>query len=192
MRWTSSPRDLMPCCSISLLRRLETRYCLFSPSKMPQAFSRNTRNCSKSKLPVDNAAASKIVLTAGGRTPLADVCCLDPVDYPGCQVIRTELGQEVIGTDLPDHRLIEYTRQRSMQDDMNLLHARVVADLRREGVSVHFRHLDVGNHHQELLLWPLALVDQFAQVIQRLATVVQRHHFNTDRLQAPGDLFARH
>src|SRR3546814_4670104 len=53
MRWTSSPNDFRPCCSINLLRRLDTRYCLFSPSKMPQAFSRKTRNCSKSKLPVD-------------------------------------------------------------------------------------------------------------------------------------------
>ncbi|MNL64798.1 hypothetical protein D3C87_1890490 [compost metagenome] len=75
---------------------------------------------------------------------------------------------------------------------MKLLHARVVADLGRQGIAVHFRHLDVGNHHQELFFRLLALIDQLAQVIQRLLAIVQRHHFDTDRLQATRNLLARH
>ena len=65
-----------------------------------------------------------------------------------------------------------------MQDDVKLLHARVVADLGREGVPVHFRHLDVGNHHQELFFRLLALIDQLAQVIQRLSPERLQRYFD--------------
>src|SRR5476649_1973669 len=153
IRWINSPRDLMPCCSISLLRRLETRYCLFSPSKMPQAFSRKTRNCSKSKLPVDKGTASQNHMNYQERRSwLANICRLDPVDHPGCQIIGPEFGQEIIGTDLLDHGLVEYPRQRSMQDDVKLLHARIVANFRGQRIAIHFRHLDVRSeeHTSEL------------------------------------------
>src|SRR5690606_38323132 len=142
MRCTSSPSVLMPCCSISLLRRLETRYCLFSPSRMPQAFSRKTRNCSKSKLPVDTATASFQSLRPG-HAPAVSMRRLDPVDHSLGQVVRLELGQEVIGADLLDHGLVEYPRQGSMQEDVQVLHARIAANLRSEGIAIHLGHFDV-------------------------------------------------
>ncbi|MNI79603.1 hypothetical protein D3C73_1360730 [compost metagenome] len=79
-----------------------------------------------------------------------------------------------------------------MQADMQFLHARVTADLGRQRIAVHLWHLDVRNHHQELFFRPLALVHQLAQVVQSLAPIIERHHLDTDRLQAAADLLARH
>lgn len=75
---------------------------------------------------------------------------------------------------------------------MQFLHAWIVAYLGRERVAVHFRHLDVGDHHQEFFFGLLAFVHQFAQVIQGLTTIIEGHHVYTNGLQAACDLLARH
>src|SRR3546814_14798894 len=111
----------MPCCSISLFSRLDTRYCLLLPSRMPHVFSRNTRNCSKSRSTDTNQSLTIM------REELASVCIRlpDPLSHSGSEIIRLELGEEVIRPRPFHHVLVEHAGKGSMQEYMRSEERRV-------------------------------------------------------------------
>src|SRR3546814_9367857 len=103
----------MPCCSISLFSRLDTRYCLLLPSRMPHVFSRNTRNCSKSRSTDTNQSLTIM------REELASVCIRlpDPLSHSGSEIIRLELGEEVIRPRPFHHVLVEHAGKGSRSEE---------------------------------------------------------------------------
>ena len=79
-----------------------------------------------------------------------------------------------------------------MQENVQFLQAGIATDFRRQGITVHFRHFDVGDQHQQLVFRTPSLGEHVLQVLQGLAPVVERGHFHADRLQATDYLLARH
>src|SRR5690606_7016467 len=59
-----------------------------------------------------------------------------------------ELGQKVAGADAPRQLFVEHAAERGVQQNVEMRKPRVLADGVGEGVAVHARHLDVGDHHK--------------------------------------------
>ena len=72
------------------------------------------------------------------------------------------------------------------------MHARIVSHLGSQGIAIHFRHFNIGNHHQKLFRRILALVGHPLQIIECLAAIVELDDLDTNVLQAAGNLLARH
>ncbi len=78
-----------------------------------------------------------------------------------------------------------------MQEYMHTLHTRVVPHLGSQGIAIHLRHFNIGNHHQKFFCGLLAFIGHAPQIVERISPIIQLDDLNAKILQTAGDLLTR-